>query len=233
MSLLVPPRRPQKERLDRGDLPAADVEESLADIRRVNRHLGGYRAASRSILPFLLSGEERSFLLLDLGAGSADVPLHLARRAAARGVAIRIVAVDVQVLHLATARRSNGASPRMVAADVFSLPFRDRSFDWVLSTLFFHHFSPEENVGILREMARLGRRGLFVVDVERHRIARWLVSLLGSALFRSRISLEDGRASVEQAYTREEMREIAGRAGLARFEAKRVPPYRLFLFGLP
>ncbi len=233
MSVLVPPRRPQKELLDRGDLSAAEVAESLADIRWSNRRLGGYRAASENVLPFLLEGGEKSVLLLDLGSGSADVPLHLAEQAASRGVDIRIIAVDVQILHLATARRVYGGAPRLVAADVLSLPFPDRSFDCVLSTLFFHHFSPEENVRILREMARLSRRGLFVVDLERHRIPHMIVRALSSVLFRSRASVQDGRASIEQAYTRVEMEEIARRAGLVRFEARRVRPYRLFLVARP
>lgn len=233
MSLLVPRRRPRRELLDSGLLTPQEVVESLADIRWSNRRLGGYRAASRNVLPFLLEGGEKSVLLLDLGSGSADVPLHLAEQASARGVSVRIVAVDVQILHLATSRRVYGADPRLVAADVLALPFRDRAFDCVLSTLFFHHFSPEENAEILREMARLARRALFVVDLERHRVPHLIVKALSSVLFRSRASVQDGRVSIEQAYTRDEMAEIARRAGLRRFEARRVPPYRLFLTARP
>lgn len=233
MSLLVPPRRPRRELLDGEDLSPAEVDESLADIRRANRFLGGYRAAARSMVPRLLAEGKGSSLLLDLGSGSADVPRHLARRCARRGVNLRFVAVDLKIRHLAQARRAGSPAPPMVAADVFSLPFPDRSFDWVFSTLFFHHFSPAENERILREMSRLGRRGFFVVDLERHPVPRWLMRALASALFRSRISILDSRASVEQAYTREEIREIARCAGLVRFEARRVRPYRIFLFGRP
>ena len=233
MSLLVPVRRPRQELLDGGDLTPLEVVESLADIRWVNRRLGGYRAAARGILPFLLAEKKTSFRLLDLGSGSADVPAHLTREAAAAGIRLRTVSVDLQILHLSTARRTNGSGPRLVAADVFSLPFPDASFDWVLSTLFFHHFSPAQNVGILREMARLGRRGLFVVDLERHRVPLTIVRFFASVFFRSRASMRDGLTSIEQAYTRSEMEEIARRSGLSRFEARRLPPFRLFLFGRP
>ena len=233
MSLLVPPRRPQQEMLDRGDLPPSEVEDSLADIRWVNLRLGGYRAAAQGILPHLLAEKERIFRLLDLGSGSADVPAHLARQAGREGVTLKTVAVDLQILHLATARRTNGSGPRLVTADVFSLPFPDSSFDWVLSTLFFHHFSPEQNVSILREMARLGRRGLFVVDLERHRISLGVVKLMASVFFRSRTSMRDGITSIAQAYTRPEMESIARRAGLGLFEARKIRPFRLVLFARP
>ena len=233
MSLLVPPRRPCQELLDSGLLSEREVLESLEDIRWTNRRLGGYRAAAQNVLPWLLEEGEKSVLLLDLGSGSADVPLHLAEQASARGVSVRIVAVDVRVLHLATARRVSGAGPRLVAADVLALPFPDRAFDCVLSTLFFHHFSPEENAEILREMARLARRALFVVDLERHRVPHFIFTLCSSVLFRGRASLRDGRVSIEQAYTRDEMAAIARRAGLRRFEARRVPPFRLFLAARP
>jgi hypothetical protein len=99
--------------------------------------------------------------------------------------------------------------------------------DWVFSSLFLHHLSPEENVRVLREMARVARRGLFILDLRRHRIARWLVGALGPIFFRSAVSVADGCASVEQAYTIEEVARIARAAGLARFQVRKVSPFRL------
>jgi ubiquinone/menaquinone biosynthesis C-methylase UbiE len=229
---LVPPRRPAAELLDGDGLSPEEIEESLSDIRFVHRYLGGYAAAEREILPLLTAERSGSFSLLDVGCGCADLSLHLARKARQRGVQIRIKALDLQISHLVAARRICRDLPA-VSANVFSLPFADRSFDWVLSSLFFHHFSPEENARILREMARLSRRAFFVLDLSRHRIAHALIRGLGPLFFSSQVSIHDGSASVAQAYTREEMEAIAARAGLSRFNVRRVRPFRLSLVGRP
>lgn len=229
MSFLVPVRRPQREMLDDAVLPIDEIERSLADIRWVNRFWGGHRVARSAVLRAVLSGE-RAQSLLDFGSGSTDIPVVLARGAARRGIRLSVFSLDLQIAHLATARRLfGGAAPGLVAADARRAPFPDQSFDWVISAQFFHHFSPDENVGILREMARLARRGIFVLDLRRHAVARLAVMGLGPVLFRSGVTVSDARTSVEQAYTPAEVGEIARRAGLGRFDVRPAPPFRLVL----
>ena len=229
MSFLVPARRPQRELLDGAGVPMEEVERSLADIRWVNRFWGGHRVARSAVLGAIVAaGRPQS--LLDLGSGSTDVPIVLARKAARRGVRLSVFSLDVQVAHLATARRLYGAAtPGLVAGDARRTPFPDGSFDWVISAQFFHHFSPEENVGILREMARVARLGLFVLDLRRHSIARLAVMGLGPVVFRSGVTVADARMSVEQAYTPGEVGDIARRAGLSGFDVRAAPPFRLVL----
>jgi len=230
VSFFVPQRRPQLELLDQGDLPAEEIEKSLADIRFVNRFWGGHRTAEAAALRLLEAGGPRRTSLLDLGSGTADVSLAVARRAGKAGISVRLVALDRQLAHLTATRRVERArTPELVAGDALALPLADGSFDWVFSSLFLHHLSPEENVLVLREMARVARCGLFVLDVRRHRVARWIVGILGPVFFRSAVSVADGCASVEQAYTIEEVAEMARSAGLARFELRRVLPFRLEL----
>lgn len=230
MSFLVPERKPQTELLDRGGLPLEEVEKSLADIRFVNRRWGGIRTAEAAALRLLAAEGSPRATLLDLGSGTADVSIAVARGAARRGISVKVVALDVQLAHLREARRISGAgSPPLLAADANALPVADRSVDWVFSSLFLHHLSPEENVHVLREMARVARRGLFVLDLRRHRVARWIVGLLGPLVFRSAVSVADGRVSVEQAYTIEEVTEMARGAGLVRFEVRKASPFRLEL----
>ncbi len=230
MSLFVPERRPQLELLDREDLPCDEVERSLSDIRFVNRFWGGHRMARAAALRMLAPETARPTTLLDVGSGAADVSLAVARRMERSGVSVRVVALDLKLSHLAASRRICGtAVPALVAGDALALPLPDGSFDWVFSSLFLHHLSPAENALVLREMARVARRGLFVLDLRRHRIARWLIGALGPVFFRSAVTVADSCASVEQAYTVAEVAEIARQAGLTRFEVRKVSPFRLEL----
>ena len=79
MSLLVPPRRPSDEILDDPDIPAEEMFRSLQDLALVNRWWGSARALER-----FLVGEIRRLgvdrpVVIDAGAGSADVSRRLAR----------------------------------------------------------------------------------------------------------------------------------------------------------
>ena len=228
MSLLVPPRRPSRELLDDPSLPDSEMRLSLADLDFVHRHWRGSRALARYLAP-RLGATDRPASILDVGAGSASVTRRL--RACLAGVAggVRVTALDVQWRHLASGRAPAAEdSVPLVAADVFRLPFPDRAFDFTVSTLFFHHFSPEENRSILAELLRVARIGFAVLDLRRHRVPLAVVAVAGRALFRSRVSVLDGVASVRQAYTAAEAEAIA-RHVAPTGRALRVSPYGLLI----
>jgi len=116
------------------------------------------------------------------------------------------------------------------AADAFCLPLADHSVDVAVSSLFFHHFSPEQNARILRELSRVARRGFAVLDLRRSFVPWAFVAVAGRAVFRARVSVEDGVASVRQAYTPAEAESIA-RAVVPGSAVRRVFPFRFLLEG--
>lgn len=199
MSFWVPPRRPSAELLD-GDVDAASAAESLADLETIHRRLGGRRILARHLAP-LLAPWPAPLTLLDLGCGSGHVARHLA------SPAVRVLGLDRQLAHGRLAPRG-----RTTAGDAFRLPLADRSVDVVLTTLFLHHFSPDEVTSVLAEARRVSRRAVVSFDLSRHRGALAVNAVLAPLLYRSPITVHDGRASVRQAYTASEMREIATRA---------------------
>src|SRR6202022_3030395 len=83
-----------------------------------------------------------------------------------------------------------------VAGDAFLLPLGDAGVDWIVSTLVFHHFSPQENVRLLREFARVARCGFALLDLRRHLFPLLFVSIAGPLLFKSRASVAYGPVSV-------------------------------------
>jgi ubiquinone/menaquinone biosynthesis C-methylase UbiE len=228
MSLLVPPRRPSHEILDETDLAPDEMARSLEDLELVNTALGSARLLEERMADHIrLDGGSRA-TILDVGAGSASVARELEGRLERQGLTARVIATDLQWRHLAVGRTRGRREFPAVAADAFSLPFPERSMDWVVSTLLVHHFSPEENVRMLRELARVARRGVLLLDLQRHRLPLLFISLAGRMAFKSRVSVEDGAASVRQAYTREEAQAFASRA-IPGARVERVFPFRLLI----
>lgn len=229
MSFFVPHRRPVSEALDDQNLASEEMCRSLRDLELVNRLFGSSGALARAIARGSRAAGVARPRILDVGAGAGDVSRRISIRLRREGLDPEMTALDLQWRHLAFGRRRSGGRPRRaVTGDVFALPFEDGAVDWVVSTLLFHHFSPEENVRLLREVSRVARHGVAMLDLRRHLVPLWIVSLAGRLLFRTPISVHDGMASVRQAYTPQEARAIAQQA-VAHSVVQPLFPYRLWI----
>ena len=200
---------------------------SLQDLEAVNRAWGNADVLARGLEEELAASPAPRSIILDVGAGSGGVSRDLAARLRGAGASVCVIAVDLQWRHLASGRGRAGPIPA-VAADGFALPFADGSAAWVVSTLLFHHFSARENVRLLRELGRVARRGFRLLDISRHVFPLLFIRLAGRFAFRTRVSLEDGIASVRQAYTLEEAAAIA-REAVPGTRVRRVFPFRFLI----
>ena len=109
---------------------------NLRDLVRINRYLGGHAILQRLMAGFVRP--EESFSMLDVGAASGDMAAVLRRRYPRA----TITSLDRKSMHLEQA-----AHPKL-AADAFLLPFAARSFDFVFSSLFLHHFTDNQVVDL-------------------------------------------------------------------------------------
>jgi SAM-dependent methyltransferase len=126
---------------------------------------------------------------------------------------------------------SAAPSPKLLA-DAFRLPFPEESFDFVLSSLFLHHFNDSEVVELLRGMYNIARRAILICDLERH-ILPYLFLPATRPLFRwQRITLHDGPISVRAAFRKPELAELARKAGVQEIVTRtRRPAFRVTLVG--
>ncbi|PIQ97937.1 MAG: methyltransferase type 11 [Nitrospinae bacterium CG11_big_fil_rev_8_21_14_0_20_56_8] len=231
---IVPPRNLREELLDIDQAPFEEVKESLRDVRRVNRYLGGYRVLLHHTARFLRDHEEpRPFRILDLATGSADQPVAIARMARGMRIPVRITAVDVNIKMLRYAAEETRFYPEIELAkcDILSLPFREGAFDLVVNSLSLHHFSRENAVVILRAAFRACRRGFIINDLHRSYVAHASIVLLTRLFTQNRLTRYDAPVSVMNAFTPAEMIGLADEAGIARYEIHRHFPYRIALVG--
>jgi SAM-dependent methyltransferase len=225
-------RHDRPERMDDPALPPDDLRRALLDIRWVNRWLGGAAAIIGALKPRVrMLPIEQPVHILDLGTGSADIPLALARWGRATGRVFRITAVDSHPVVVSEARSLTRTCSeiRVVRENALSFPDPDGSFDFVISSMFLHHLSPPEAVQLLQNMARLCRRGLVINDLERHPLA-WLgIRLLGRLTGKGRVFRHDAPLSVLRGFTRPELQALCQQAGLAQARIVRRHPYRWLL----
>jgi ubiquinone/menaquinone biosynthesis C-methylase UbiE len=140
-----------------------------------------------------------------------------------------LVGIDVSHFALTCGRKWQGPAFLGVVGDVRRVPLADDSVDVVTSQLLLHHFEGPEIVVILREAARVARRGVVIADLSRSWLAWGLTWLTTRLVSRSRIFHHDGPRSVRAAHRARELAEYAERAGLMRARVRRVFPFRLVL----
>lgn len=107
---------------------------------------------------YLLLGSK----FLDVACGTGEVILRLAQEFPS----VEFTGADFSEEMLAIARQktSHLKNVKIVSANIRNLPFADKSFDTVLCSDAFHHFSsPEES---LREINRVAKQGSFFLLVD-------------------------------------------------------------------
>jgi ubiquinone/menaquinone biosynthesis C-methylase UbiE len=236
LSSLIPSfsrRSYELEHLDKGDYTPAEYEVCLVELRRVNEWLGDARALRRSLLTEIERVNLREFSVLDVGAGSGELLRVVAGAARQSGRNASLVGLELNERAARAILEESRAYEEIsaVRGDAFRLPFAARSFDFVLCSLFTHHFRDEPVVHILREFARVARRHVFVIDLHRHPVAYYFYTTVARLFLRNRLIREDGALSILRSFKPAELRRLAEQAGWKSIKVRRRFPYRLVLSG--
>jgi ubiquinone/menaquinone biosynthesis C-methylase UbiE len=221
------------EHLDKGDYTPEEYEGCLVELRRVNRYLGDTSALKRSLLPEIERAGLKEFSVLDVGAGSGELLRGIADWARATGRQAHLVGVELNARSAAAlleeSQRHSGINA--VRGDALRLPFKDNVFDYAMCSLFTHHFKDDGVISILRELCRVSRRGIFVIDLHRHAVAYYFFKTLGRLFLHNRLIREDGALSILRSFRPAELHGLAQQSRLENVRVQRRFPFRLVLSG--
>ena len=192
------------EILDSDNCSPADVQATLRDLGRVNRWFGGVATTQKMVERAAQASGVKHFSLLEVAAGSGEVPGKVQQRLARRGITLDVTLLDRQRSHLPRANHS-------VVGDALVLPFGDGAFDLVSCSLFAHHLDAQQLAQFVGEGLRVSRRALLINDLVRHPL-HLALAYAGYPVMRSRVAWLDGLTSVRRAYVPEEIRSMLASA---------------------
>ncbi|WP_089718339.1 methyltransferase domain-containing protein [Candidatus Entotheonella palauensis] len=198
------------EYIDHASIGGDEVVTALSEIESVNRWLGGINATRYALNRLLPDGVQRSLSFLDLGTGSADIPIAVARWARQRGMAIDITAVDFNPDICQVARQRTAAYGEITVreADVFALSDTG-TFDVVHGAMFLHHFPQSQAAALLRLMYNLCQCGIIIInDLHRHPLAYYSIIGLSRLLSFSPMFQHDGPISVLRGFQRSDLEHL-------------------------
>jgi SAM-dependent methyltransferase len=217
------------EHLDIGDYSAAEYEGCIVELQYVNRWLGDTRALRHSLLTDLKRLRADTFSVLDVGAGSGELLRVVAEWARDAKRRCTLVGLELNARSAKAIAEASQGEVSSVRGDAFKLPCADGAFDYVICSLFTHHFREAQVIHLLREMNRAAKSKLFVIDLHRHPIAYYCYRTIGRLFLHNRLIREDGALSILRSFTPSELQTVAEQAGLANIRVKRSFPYRLVL----
>ncbi len=202
------------ERLDTGDYTPGEYALWQKEMAVIHRFFGEKRALRNSLVADIDRSGSHSVSILDVGAGSGDLLRHVNEKVEVE----QKLLVGIEIGHdAAISIQTDGIVA--VRSDASKLPFDKHSFDYTFCTLMLHHLTDDAAVELLREMERVTRRRIFVIDLERKALSYYLYRAFGRILLQG-FTLHDGSLSIRRAFTRSELYALGKRAGLSNFRVR-------------
>lgn len=227
-------RHRQPEWMDRPDLDANSHRQALRGLARINLWS---RAAATLWKPLrdFCDTCDRPLQVLDIACGGGDVLCRLAHLARHNSCKMQFVGCDISPIAIEHAR-SNAQRWRIdvqfTQLDVLKEQLFPK-FDVIISSLFLHHLDFEQALGLLKKMARAKPSLILISDLLRTRLG-WLLARMGTkVLSRSPVVHIDGMRSVEGAFNRKEIEQLAAAAGLVNTHIRTIWPERFLLVWHP
>ena len=219
------------EYIDTGSYTAAEYEDCIGELQLVNRWMGDAHTLKSTLLKEIASAGLKQFSLLDVGAGSGELLRVAVTWARETGRNVRAVGLELNERSASSILEESRDFPEITSlrGNALQLPFAEAQFDYVICSLFTHHFGEDQVVQILREMSRVAQRRIFVIDLHRHPVAYFLYTTLGKLVLKNRLIRHDGALSILRSFKADELLALAERAGLRRVWVSRHFPYRLVL----
>ena len=219
------------ENIDKGTYTPAEYEGCIVELQRVNEWLGDAKALRGTLLREIERQGLRTFSILDVGAGSGELLRVAAGWARETERAASLIGLELNERSAQAILEESADFPEIssIRGSGLMLPFPDASVDYVTSSLTLHHFDDEGAVNILREMGRVARRGVFVIDLHRNPMAYFFYTTLGHIILHNRLLREDGALSILKSFTPDELEKLGQQAGLKDVTVEKHFPSRLVL----
>lgn len=224
------------ERMDSPDFSRQEVIDTFRFIEPVNRWFGGRRPLISFFERESREWErDRTYHLLDVGCGSGDIPVALARWARRSGYRLRVNAIDNHPDTVRLAQQRCRDYPEIDVSWRNMSDLRGENADYVLVSMLLHHFSDDEIPVVLAHLLAQCRcvetaschPKVIVSDLLRDPLAylgTWLFSLAASPVFR-----HDARLSVRKGFTVPELRRLLSNGSLCHYRLEAHFFYRFLL----
>jgi 2-polyprenyl-3-methyl-5-hydroxy-6-metoxy-1,4-benzoquinol methylase len=200
-------RSQEDEIMDDFDMTGEMLRDSLDQIARINRWLGGNPITVNGVKQLVSNlPKSQPIHLVDLGCGNGDLLRILARWGRRQGRTFRLTGIDGNAYTIDYARKLSKDYPE-IEYRTEMLPsswLETADYDIVLCTLFLHHFPTEQLLQLLKVVQQQAKLGIVVNDLQRSALAYRLFQLITLPVANPMV-IRDGLVSILRGFKRKEM----------------------------
>ena len=199
------------------------VFQTLRELDVINHWLGGNAVTIQGLQQgWKLIPREKEISIVDLGCGSGEMLRIISKLAHKENRKVKLVGVDANphIINYARAHSINFPAITFETNNVFSKNFQDQKFDFVLATLFMHHFSEAELITLFASLRKQVSSAIIINDIHRHSLAYYSIKWITQIFSRSSMVKFDAPLSVLRAFKKTELGEVMKKAGIDNYQLK-------------
>jgi 16S rRNA G1207 methylase RsmC len=198
------------------------MDRTLLELEIINRFLGGNAVTIEALKSLVRDSRGKDLTIADLGCGRADMLRLIHKWSKRNNRNVLLTGIDANPYIINAARENLVDLPEieLSSLNILSEEFRERKFDVVIGTLFYHHFTNDELIQFFSHLKASTKIGFIINDIHRHPLAYYSIKLLTRLFSRSSMVQYDAPLSVLRAFRKSEITQILLQAGVSRFEVK-------------
>ena len=199
------------------------IDLALIELTIANKLLGGVSTTEAGLRLLLKGKVDKNISILDIGAGASDILQNLNKKL----FSIKITSLDLN--KRACKFLKEHSITKIICADSLHIPIKEKVFDIVHASLFFHHFKEEEITEILSKLLKISKSGIIINDLRRSMFALSGIKIVSALFSKSYMFRNDGPLSVKRGFIKSDWIEILKGLGIKKYKLKRKWAFRWML----
>ncbi len=210
-------RSNELELMDDLNLATDELRQNLEELETVNRWLGGYSPVINALNKNWNTAKKIS--IADIGSGGGDTLRIISEWAKRKKLDWEGVGIDANQFMIDFSRQKAKDFPEISfeKVDIFDTSFQEKKFDFVVCSLFCHHFSEEDLVKMFAQLNQQANICLIINDLHRNWLAYYGIYILTRLFNGSRLVKNDAPLSVKRAFSYQNLKNIAQKANLSNY----------------
>lgn len=195
--------------------------QNLQELDGINRLFGGHHVSLQGIKT-LITDPHKMYHLVDLGCGSGDVMIYMARWARKQNFQVTFTGVDKNADAIGYLMNHCKNYPEIhgIVSDYRAYLETVKHIDIVHCALFCHHLNDEELFALLILLNQFTKTGFVINDLHRNWFLYHAVWGITHWTQGSVLSKNDGPLSVLRAFKRQELEELLNKTYVKSYSIK-------------
>ena len=212
MAINTSRRSEEAEIMDDFELKGEELEQTLSDLEKINKWLGGNKITLDGIQTLLKNVPDKSVIrIADVGCGSGAVLREIANWGRTQKFDLELIGIDANTHAIEIAQRRSDYYPeiKFKALNIFSEAYKKQQFDIVLCTLTLHHFKNEEILELLNTFKQQSSIGVIINDLQRSKTAYVLFQAFCKVFIDNEIARKDGLTSILRGFKKKDLKKLS------------------------